>query len=125
MRARALAEHEIEPSRRPGDTAEIRVTLDAERGSERLEQRVIRFSPGRSQPQALDGVQGILYVVSGTGTLHVGGSEHELEPESGVYLVAGESFEIDNPGPDELVTVLVTSKQPNGTTPNPDPRVVR
>jgi mannose-6-phosphate isomerase-like protein (cupin superfamily) len=125
MRAHVVAEQEVPGSRRTGDTAETRVTLDAARGSARLQQRVIRFGTGRSKPQQLAEVQGILYVVDGSGTLHVGGVEHELAPETGAYFVAGESFEVDNPGPDEIVTVLVTSMPSNGATPTPNPRVVR
>jgi mannose-6-phosphate isomerase-like protein (cupin superfamily) len=125
VRAYVVTEHEVGASSQSGDTAETRVTLDAAGGSQRLEQRVIRFAPGRSKPQPLVGVQGILYVVAGTGTLHVGGAEHELAPETGAYFVAGESFVVENPGPDAVVTVLVTSRQSNGVTPKPDPRVVR
>jgi mannose-6-phosphate isomerase-like protein (cupin superfamily) len=107
------------------DTAETRVTLDSSKGSDRLEQRVIRFAPGRSRPQELVELQGLLYVVSGSGSLEVGGETFELEPESGAYLRPGETFVIDNPGPDVLVTVLVTTWLPNGMLPTPDPRVVR
>jgi len=125
VRAHVVTEHDVQATSRSGDTAETRVTLDAARGSERLEQRVIRFAPGRSQPQTLGEVQGILYVVGGSGTLHVDGAEHSLGPETGAYLVAGETFEIDNPGPEPIVTVVVTSRPPNGSVPRPNPRVVR
>jgi mannose-6-phosphate isomerase-like protein (cupin superfamily) len=113
-------------SHRPGaDTAEVRITLDTSVGSDRLEQRVIRFAPGRSQPQELDGLQGILYVVAGRGTLEADGQTDDLEPEAGAYLRPGEHFVIDNPGPDELVAVLVTTWPPQGVLAQPDPRVVR
>lgn len=125
MRAHVVSEDEVRAHRRQGDTAETKVTLDASNGSIRLEQRVIRFARGRSQPQALAGLQGILYVVSGRANLEIEDERHELEPEAGAYLRAGETFEIDNPGPDELVTVLVTAAPPNGATPVPNPRVVR
>ena len=125
MRAQVVHEQEVAPSRRDGDTADVRVTLDAGRGSERLEQRVIRFARGRSQPQLLDGVQGLLYVVSGTGTLIIGSERYEVEPDLGAYLLNGESFEADNPGPEELLTVLVMSLQSNPFIPSPDPRIVR
>jgi len=125
MRAHVLDERNAPADRRDGDTAEVRVTVDATRGSDRLEQRVIRFAPGRSQPQSLTGVQGVLYIASGSGTLLVGGDECSVEPDTGAYFVDGESFEIDNPGPDEIVAVLVTTPQSNGARPQPDPRVVR
>jgi mannose-6-phosphate isomerase-like protein (cupin superfamily) len=125
MRAHVVDEHEVAADRRSGDTAEVRVMVDATRGSDRLEQRVIRFGPGRSQPQALDGVQGLLYVASGEGNLMVGSDDYAVGPDTGAYFVDGESFEVDNPGPDEIVAVLVTTLQRNGAAPRPNPRVVR
>ncbi len=118
-------ESDVRGHRAGVDTAEIRVTLDPSRGSDRLEQRIIRFASGRSRQQKLDGLQGILYVVSGRATLDVGGETHELEPESGAYLRPGEHFVIDNAGPEELVAVLVTTWPPDGKLAPPDPRVVR
>ena len=47
----------------------------------------------------------LLYAVSGSGTLELDGEPHELEPESGAYVRAGETYVIDNPGPDELLIV--------------------
>jgi mannose-6-phosphate isomerase-like protein (cupin superfamily) len=125
MRAHVVHETEVRGRRTGTDTAEVRVTLDSAVGSDRLEQRVIRFARGKSQPQMLDGVQGILYAVSGRGVMDVGGESHELEPEAGVYLRPGEHFAIDNPGPDELVTVLVTTWATDGMLATPNPRVVR
>jgi mannose-6-phosphate isomerase-like protein (cupin superfamily) len=122
--AHVVDERSIPASRLPDDTAETRLVFSGASGSERLEQRVIRFGPGRSKPQPLEGVQGILYVVSGSGTVEVGGETHGLEAESGAYFVPGESFEIENEGPEALVTVLVTTPPANGPIPTPAPRVV-
>jgi mannose-6-phosphate isomerase-like protein (cupin superfamily) len=95
--------------RSDGDTARTRVTIDASMGSELLTQRLVSFSPGRSLPRSPgDGMQEILYVVSGRGTLHLDG-EHELEPDMGVYVVPGDAYEVENPGPDDLVLVSVTT----------------
>ena len=49
----------------------------------------------------------VLYVVSGSGTLDLDGERHVLEPGTGVHVLAGESYAVDNPGPDELVVVSV------------------
>lgn len=125
MRAHAVHERDVDGHRAGSDTAEVRVTLDSSVGSDRLEQRVIRFAPGKSQAQKLDGVQGILYAVSGRGAMEVGGESHELEPEAGAYLRPGEHFVIENPGPEELVAVLVTTWPPEGMLAPPNPRVVR
>ncbi len=108
---RALDSSSVTPSREDGDTAEIRVTFDRSRGCERLEQRVIHYGRGRSKPRTLDGKQEILYVVDGEGTLLVDGEPHRLEPDLGVFLAAGETYEIDNSGFEPLVVVSVLVPQ--------------
>src|ERR671924_1711460 len=73
-------EADVEPIRAERDTASIRVTFDASNGCERLEQRVVRFAPGRSQEKTLDGHQEVLFVVAGRGQLEVDGGRHPPEP---------------------------------------------
>jgi mannose-6-phosphate isomerase-like protein (cupin superfamily) len=116
-----VAQSEVESRREPEDTAEIRVTFDRSNGCERLEQRVIRFHPGRSLPRALGGRQEILYVVSGTGTLWLGTDEHPLEPETSVFLGANETWEVETA--EELEVVSVTT--PAGQEAEQSPAVVR
>jgi quercetin dioxygenase-like cupin family protein len=118
-----VASADLRPQRRDGDTAETRVAVDSAAGSEHLEQRVVRFAPGRSLPQELDGLEGVLYVVDGSGAMEVGGRVYELSPEMGAYFV-GESFVVSNPGPRDLVTVLVTAPQPACAESSPDRRTV-
>jgi mannose-6-phosphate isomerase-like protein (cupin superfamily) len=120
-----ISEAAVESSREAGDTASVRLTIDRSSGSERLEQRVIRFAPGRSKEHVLDGRQEVVYVVSGRGALIIEGREHELEPEMGAYIAAGERFEVENPGPEELVLVAVSFAQENGAGLSPDKRTVR
>jgi mannose-6-phosphate isomerase-like protein (cupin superfamily) len=110
-----VSEQAVESTREEGDTADVKLTIGRDAGSEQLEQRVIRFAPGRSKEHVLDSRQEVVYVVSGRGTLHIEGRPHELEPDMGAYIAAGERFEIDNPGPDELVVVAVSYPQPNGS----------
>jgi mannose-6-phosphate isomerase-like protein (cupin superfamily) len=110
------AERGVPGTRERGDTVETKVTIDASHGCERLEQRIHRFGPGRSLPRASGGRQEVLYVVRGTGTLELEGAPHELEPEMGVYVSPGETYAVDNPGPDELVLVSVTA--PAAAAPN-------
>jgi len=102
-----VAEQDVAPTREEGDTAEVRVTIDESVGSLRLEQRVIRFGPGRSSPRDPGGRQELLYVTSGSGTLHAAGVEHLLEPATAAFVLAGETYEIENPGPEPLVVVSV------------------
>lgn len=118
-------EQAVEGHRAQGDTATTRVTIDARCGCERLEQRVVRFAPGRSRERALAGSQEVLYVVSGTGTLQLEGRPYELEPELGVYLAPGERYEVENPGPEELLVVAVAAPQEDGVAPDPARRTVR
>jgi mannose-6-phosphate isomerase-like protein (cupin superfamily) len=120
-----VSEDAVESSQEPGDTAAVKVTIDSRAGSEQLEQRVIRFAPGRSKTHALEGRQEVVYVVSGRGTLVIEGRSHELEPETAAYLAAGERFEIDNPGPDELLVVAVSLPQKDGDGATPQTRTVR
>ena len=125
MRGFVVSEKDVEPLQEDGDTATERVTIDSEAGSTRLEQRVLRFAPGRSKPRTLQGRQQVLYVAAGRGTLEVEGGLHDLEPDTGAYLAAGETYEIENPGPEELVVVAVNLAQENGSARPPDRRTVR
>lgn len=117
MSGYVVHERELETTRVKGDTVERAVAIDARAGSAVLELHLARYEPGRSQPRTLEGVQEIVYTRSGTGTLSVGGETHELEPGTAAYLMAGETYEVDNPGPETLVTVSATAPQStNGTS---------
>ena len=119
-----VPEQALDSQTADGDTASRAVAIDKHNGSEVLELHVARYEPGRSQPRELESTQEILYVVSGTGTLHVDGRPHELERCTGVYVGAGESYEVENPGPDSLL--LVAAVAPQETKPAlPERRTVR
>jgi mannose-6-phosphate isomerase-like protein (cupin superfamily) len=108
---------DVTASREHGDTAEIKVTFDQTRGCELLEQRIVRFEPGRSRERSLDGRQEVLYVVSGRGELELEGERYELAPDTGVFVTAGETYVVDNPGPDDVVVVSVVvpeGEEPDG-----------
>jgi mannose-6-phosphate isomerase-like protein (cupin superfamily) len=104
-----IDEQDVAGQRDDGDTAEVRTTIDAAHGCKHLEQRVIRFAPGRSRERTTPGRQEVLYVVSGTATLHLGGGEHALEPGTAAFVTDGESYAVENAGPEDLVTVSVTA----------------
>jgi mannose-6-phosphate isomerase-like protein (cupin superfamily) len=125
MRGFVISEESVEPWREDGDTATVRLTIDRSSGSEKLEQRVIRFAHGRSKRRRLEERQEVVYVVSGRGTLSVEGRAHDLEPDMGAYIAAGESFEVENPGPEELVLVAVSFPQANGAAPPTERRTIR
>jgi mannose-6-phosphate isomerase-like protein (cupin superfamily) len=109
-------EEELQADAQNGDTAARAIAIDSSNGSSVLELHLARYGPGRSSPHALDGEQEIMYAVSGKGSLLVGGQSHELEPGTAAYLTAGESYEIDNPGPEELLIVSATAPQDAGDT---------
>lgn len=98
---------DVPASRTSGDTAETRVTFGRGNGCELLEQRVVRFHPGRSHDRELAGQQEVLYVASGRGRLHLDGETYELEPEMGVFVAAGETYAVENDGPEPIDVVSV------------------
>lgn len=115
-----------EARRVDGDTATTRVTIGPAFGCEALEQRVVRFAPGRSRPQGGGPREELLFAVAGTGTLRLAGSEHALAPETGVFVPPGERYEVENDGPDELVVVSVLGLEPaNGKRERAAPVAVR
>ena len=61
----------------------------------------------------LDGSTGdrqeILYVLSGSGTLHLDGGEHELDPDAGVLLLPGEAYALE--GNLRVVSVIAPAEQ--------------
>jgi len=104
-------ENDLEAVQDDGDTATVRVAFDAAHGCERLEQRVIRFGPGRSAKRKLAGQQDVLYIVDGRGRLHLDGRMHKLEPNMGVYLVPGETYTVENTGPEDLHVLSVLAPE--------------
>lgn len=125
MEAHVVHEQELDGTRDEGDTATRAVAIDARAGSQFLELHLARYDAGRSLPRTLEGVQEIMYTASGSGTLIVGGSSHALEPGTAAYLRAGESYEVENPGPEELLVVSATAPQGEGAPGGPGERTVR
>lgn len=103
-----FAEDEVEATRAEGDTALEKLIQGPHTGSSLLEQRVTRFAPGRSLPRSEPDRDELIYVVSGKGALELDGEPHDLEPESAAYVRAGETYVVDNDGPDELLVVSST-----------------
>jgi mannose-6-phosphate isomerase-like protein (cupin superfamily) len=108
MRRFVFHEAEVEGVRADGDTALEKLVQGPHTGSSVLEQRVIRFAPGRSLQRSEPERDELMYVVAGRGTLELQGEPYDLEPESGVYVRAGEAYTIENEGADELLVVSAT-----------------
>jgi mannose-6-phosphate isomerase-like protein (cupin superfamily) len=107
--AHVVAESGVDGVREPGDTALVKTTIGVEQGCEQLEQRVVRYAPGRSAPRSCADRDDVLYVAAGRGTVEIDGEAHALEPGTGAYVAAGETAVVDNPGPDELLVVGVSA----------------
>jgi mannose-6-phosphate isomerase-like protein (cupin superfamily) len=108
-----------------GDTPARVVAIDSSNGSDVLELHLARYAPGRSSAPALEGVQEIMYTASGSGSLRVAGESHELAPGTAVYLAMGTSYEVDNPGPEELLIVSATAPQSGDEAQTAGARTVR
>jgi len=104
-------EHDLEAVQDDGDTATVRVAFDAGNGCERLQQRVIRFGPGRSAERRLAGQQEVLYIVGGRGRLDVDGRTYELEANMGVYVAPGETYAVENTGLEDLHVLSVLAPE--------------
>jgi mannose-6-phosphate isomerase-like protein (cupin superfamily) len=98
-------EADVEPVLADGDTASTRLTFEAEH----LEQRIIRFAPGRSRERTAESRHDLLYVVAGQGELQLNGKQYRLEPGTGAFVAPGESYVVENPGPDALLVVSVSA----------------
>lgn len=109
-----------------GDTGTTRVTIGAAFGCEALEQRVIRFAPGRSRARGGGTREELLFALSGTGTVVLDGAQHAMEPETGLFVPPGQAYEVENPGPGELVLLSVLGLEPEGDDrERPEAAVVR
>ena len=125
MTGYVVHEGALEGDRRNSDTAARVVAIDSSNGSSVLELHLARYGPGRSSPHTLERVQEIMYTTAGSGSLTVAGESHELEPGTAVYLTAGETYEIDNAGSDDLVIVSATAPQSADDVQAPTARTVR
>jgi quercetin dioxygenase-like cupin family protein len=95
---------DVEP--RVEDGLDVRVTFGPHNGCD-LEQRLIRFGPGRHDGPDLSERQILLYVVAGEGEIDTDGETQRLEPGTAAFLARGDRFAIENPGPDDLTVVSV------------------
>jgi len=98
-------EADVEPASENGDTASERLTFQVEH----LEQRVIRFAPGRSRDRTASSRHELLYVIAGSGELDLEGEKHPVEPGTAAFVAPGETWSLDNQGAGELLLVAVSA----------------
>ncbi len=96
----------------PGDIVSTQTTIDGSVGAEHLIQRLLRFGTGKSMTRQAAARDEVAYVVSGAGILHLDGETHDLGPDTGIYIRAGEEYEVENPGPNDVVLISVTAPEP-------------
>jgi mannose-6-phosphate isomerase-like protein (cupin superfamily) len=109
-------------TRSDGDTASVGVTFDRDTGSPALEQRLLRFKPGRSSPCGPGDLEEALFVLEGHGALSLDGTSHALEPETAIAVKPVETYVVENPGPAELVLVSVLLPPAAGASGTGGPR---
>ena len=109
-----LVQQEDVAPRKDADGVETRTTIDAACGCQALVQSVVSFPIGRSQGSAKAGHEQSMFVLSGTATLYLDGlGHHELTPDTAAYIASGESYSIENDGPDPLVALVVDAPTPS------------
>jgi mannose-6-phosphate isomerase-like protein (cupin superfamily) len=108
-----VAESDAPARHEQGDELARRATLGPHVGCTAFEQSVLEMAPGRSHPRRTGEREEVLFVLSGRGSLHLDGDDHALEPEAGAYLAPGETYELDNPGPEPLRLVAVAIPDPS------------
>ncbi len=87
-------------------------TLGPQTGFAPLAQAILKLQPGEQVSADSADNETVLFVLGGSGVLRVNAAEHELEPETGVYLAPGEGYELECTGDDALRIVRVTIPEP-------------
>jgi len=72
-------------------------------GAEQLSQYVATVATGESPVLHYPGSNAVLFVVSGEGTVNIGGHEFSVSSETGVCVKPGEAFQVTNLGADPVV----------------------
>jgi len=101
------------PERRVGnDAMAIRDVIDARVGCAPFSLSLLRAVRGRSFERRTGVAEELLFVIAGCGTLIIDRRHVELDVETGVLLRAGERYELDNEGAEDLVIVSVAVHDP-------------
>lgn len=88
-------------------TLASRAVLTRALGAKYISQRINRYGPGRSPLVTNPSAEEVHYVVSGSGTCHLGGFDYALGPGTGVFVPPSAPFGVENRGSADLVTVAV------------------
>jgi mannose-6-phosphate isomerase-like protein (cupin superfamily) len=88
-----------------------------EAGPVPLEQTLLDCGAGESVSRNTGDAEEVLFVLSGTGALHVGADRHDLRPESGAYVPPGTEYQLRAAHQDPLRALAVRVPDPE----RPDP----
>lgn len=104
------------PERSSGDTVETRQLFGATRGCNEFEQRVLRFVE-RSEDRCDEQRDEVLYVLSGSGAVTIGGEQHSLGTGTAAFVAKGTDWRVDDADGLVILSVLVEEPLPaNGAT---------
>lgn len=79
-------------------------------GADAISLRILEFEPGVSPVLSNHESDEVLYVLEGSCNVVIDGEAYEVGPETGIYVRPGQTFKVDNPGPD--VVRIVSSQCP-------------
>ena len=111
-RPNLVDERELAAVALSGDNVTARVAYDAASGCEHLVQQLLEVAPGLSAARTAGECDEVLFVLGGSGVLHLEGAGHTLETESGATIRPGERYTLENPGDVPLTIHSVTLPLP-------------
>jgi mannose-6-phosphate isomerase-like protein (cupin superfamily) len=94
------------------DATAVREVIGSGNGCDLFTLRTLRAVTGRSAARDTGAAEELLFVASGDGRLIAFDGDHQLETETGAIIRAGQHYEVENDGPDDLVIVSVALHEP-------------
>ena len=79
-------------------TLKIRNQIGPETGAKAISLRVLEFEPGLSPVLRNEETDEVLFSLEGSCTLFIDEVACEVEPQSGIFIPAQQSFRVENPG---------------------------
>jgi mannose-6-phosphate isomerase-like protein (cupin superfamily) len=79
-------------------------------GADAISLRILEFAAGVSPLPSNDESDEVLYVLEGSCIVVIDGNAYEVGPETGIYVRPGQTFSVENAGPD--VVRIVSSQCP-------------
>ncbi len=90
-----LTEADVDAVQAPGDAVSVRTIIPGSYFAEPLIHRTLRAHAGRSLERVDDRHDELLYVLGGTGIIHVGDERIDVEPTCAIQVMAGERWAIE------------------------------